>query len=192
MDTFDAILKRRSIRKFKSDPVAPELITRCLEAARLAPSAANCQPWKFLVVRSVEKRQQVMDAAYGQPMFGQAPVTIILLGDSKAYLKRFRTGQELVQVGAIDREVGEKALTAYREMKQAEDDPGAIMVNCVIAGQNLILESINEGLGSCWVMLFKKEQDCRNIQPPENALSCRADPPRLSRSGSAATPAIFT
>jgi nitroreductase len=158
MDTFDAILKRRSIRKFKSDPVAPELITRCLEAARLAPSAANCQPWKFLVVRSVEKRQQVMDAAYGQPMFGQAPVTIILLGDRKAYLKRFRTGLELVQVGAIDREVGEKALTAYREMKQAGDDPGAIMVNCVIAGQNLILESINEGLGSCWVMLFKKER----------------------------------
>lgn len=156
MDTFDAISKRRSIRRFKSNPVAPELITRCLEAARLAPSGTNCQPWKFLVVRSAEKRQQIMNAAYGQSMFGQAPVIVILLGDAKAYRKRFRTGQELINVGAIDREGVEKALAAYREMKQAEGDTGVIMVNCVIAGQNLILEATNAGLGSCWVMLFEK------------------------------------
>jgi nitroreductase len=167
MDTFDAISKRRSIRKFKQDPVSPALITRCIEAARLAPSGTNCQPWKFLVVRSIEKRQQIMDAAYGQPMFGQAPVTMILLGDTMAYRKRFRTGQELMLVGAIDREDAEKALAAYRERKQAEDDAGAILMNCVIAGQNLILEATNEGLGSCWVMLFQKEQIAKIFNLPK-------------------------
>lgn len=157
MDAFDAISKRRSIRKFKPNPVSSELITRCLEAARLAPSGANCQPWKFLVVRSIEKRQQVMDAAYCQPMVGQAPVLFILLGDKNAYRKRWRTGQELIDVGALDREDAEKTRTAYREMRQAEDEIG-ILANCMIAGQNLILEATNEGLGSCWVMLFKKER----------------------------------
>ena len=168
MDTFDAISKRRSIRKFKPDPVPPELITRCLEAARLAPSGTNCQPWKFLVVRDAVKRQQVMDAAFGQPMFGQAPVVIVLLGDTKAYRKRFRTGQELVEVGAVLREDAEKALAAYQEMKQDSDDTGAIRMNCMLAGQSLILEATNLGLGSCWVMLFKRDKISELFELPKN------------------------
>lgn len=157
MDTFNAISKRRSIRRFKQNPIAPEQITRCLEAARLAPSGTNCQPWKFLVVRDAEKRRQIADAAYGQPMFGQAPVVVILLGDTKAYRKRFRRGQELIEAGAITREEAEKTAAAYKEIKQAEDDTNAIMLNCVIAGQNLVLEAVEQGLGSCWVMLFKQD-----------------------------------
>jgi nitroreductase len=168
MDTFDAISKRRSIRKFKTDPVPLELITRCLEAARLAPSGTNCQPWKFLVVRDAGKRQQIMDAAFGQPMFGQAPAVVVLLGDTKAYRKRFRTGQELIDVGALEREDAERALAAYKEMKQAEDDAGAIMMNGMIAGEHLILEAASQGLGSCWVMLFKREKISELFELPKN------------------------
>lgn len=158
MDTFDAISKRRSIRKFKPDPIPPELITRCLEAARLAPSGTNCQPWKFLVVRDGGKRRQIMEAAYGQPMFGQAPAVVVLLGDTKAYRRRFRTGQELVETGALAREDVEKTAAAYKEIKQSEDDTTAIRMNCMLAGQNLVLEAAGQGLGSCWVMLFKKDR----------------------------------
>ena len=159
MNILDAILRRRSIRRFKPDPVSPERLTRCLEAARLAPSGTHCQPWKFLGVRSAEKRRQIMEAAYGQPMFGQAPVTIVLLGDSKAYRKRFRTGQELVETGALDADSAQKALAAYKEMKPPEDDgAAAVMMNCMLAGENLVLEATNQGLGSCWVMLFKRER----------------------------------
>ena len=168
MNTFEAISTRRSIRKFKPDPVPPALITRCLEAARLAPSGTNCQPWKFLVVRDAGKRQQIMEAAYGQPMFGQAPVTIVLLGDTKAYRKRFRTGQELIQTGALAREDAERAQDAYKEMKQVEDDVGAITMNCMIAGQSLILEAADLGLGSCWVMLFKCERISELFELPKN------------------------
>jgi len=160
MDTFDAIFRRRSIRKFKTDPVSPELITRCLEAARCAPSGTNCQPWKFLVVRSAEKRQALMDAAYGQSAFAQAPVVVVLLGDTKAYRKRFRTAQELIAVGALDADAAKKALAAYQEIKRDDEEDGTvgITMNCMLAGQNLILEATDQGLGSCWVMLFKKER----------------------------------
>ena len=158
MDTFNAISRRRSIRKFKSDPVPRELITRCLEAARLAPSGTNCQPWKFLVVRDADKRREIMDASFGQPMFGQAPVVIVLLGDAKAYRKRLRTGQELIETGALTREDGDRAMAAYKEMKSVNDDSTAIIMNCVLAGENMVLEATELGLGSCWVMLFKKER----------------------------------
>lgn len=158
MNTFDAISKRRSIRKFKSDPVPRELITRCLEAARLAPSGTNCQPWKFLVVRDADKRRDIMDASFGQPMFGQAPVVIVLLGDTKAYRKRLRTGQELIETGALTREDGDRAMAAYKEMTSVNDDSTAIIMNCVLAGENMVLEATDLGLGSCWVMLFKKER----------------------------------
>lgn len=168
MDTFEAISKRRSIRKFKTDPVPPELIAHCLEAGRLAPSGTNCQPWKFLVVRDAGKRQQIMDAAFGQPMFSHAPVIVVLLGDTKAYRKRFRTGQELIETGALAREDAERALAAYKEMKQADDDTGAIMMNCMLAGEHMILEAANHGLGSCWVMLFKKDKVAELFDLPKN------------------------
>jgi nitroreductase len=47
----EAIEKRRSIRKFKPDPVPDELINQILEAGRLAPSGTNRQPWRFQVIK---------------------------------------------------------------------------------------------------------------------------------------------
>ncbi len=157
MDTLKVISLRRSIRAFKDTPVAPELITRCLEAARLAPSSTNSQPWKFLVVRSRERREKLMEAAYGQKLIGQAPVVILLLGDTQAYRKRFRTGKELLDVGAIDSDTAAKVAAAYAGRKEEGNGEPAIRANCMIAGQNLILAATDLGLGSCWVMLFKKE-----------------------------------
>ncbi len=122
------------------------------------------------MVRSAEKRRALMDAAFGQPMFDQAPVVVVLLGDTKMYRKRFRTGQELIEVGAIVREDADKALAAYKEMKPDEDDAAAIARNCMIAGQNLILEATDLGLGSCWVMLFKHEKVVELFGLPKNLL----------------------
>jgi hypothetical protein len=48
------IMERRSVRRFKKDPVPPNLIRRVLEAARFAPSTGNSQPWKFLVITNPE------------------------------------------------------------------------------------------------------------------------------------------
>ena len=59
---FDVIKKRRSVRKFKSDAVPDADITRILDAARLAPTSGNQQPWKFLVIRDRAKIDQMKEA----------------------------------------------------------------------------------------------------------------------------------
>src|SRR5690606_9860856 len=77
MDVFEAIKNRRSIRKYKSTEIEDEKIDKILEAARIAPSAANRQEWKFILVKDQEKRAELADAAQGQKFVEQAPVTIV-------------------------------------------------------------------------------------------------------------------
>lgn len=62
----DAILKRRSVREYLDEPVSDEDILQLLEAARLAPSGNNKQPWHFIVVRSLETRQALAHADHDQ------------------------------------------------------------------------------------------------------------------------------
>jgi nitroreductase len=57
----DAFTKRQTVRKYKSDPVPDERLTKILDAARRAPTCANQQPWKFLVVRDKAKIQQMKE-----------------------------------------------------------------------------------------------------------------------------------
>ena len=168
MNVCEAISKRRSIRRFKSEPVTPAQITLCLEAARLAPSGTNCQPWKLLVVRDAGQQQRIAEAAFGQPMFTQAPVVIVLLGDTKAYRKRFRRGKELIEMGALAPEDVEKTAAAYKEVLPAEEDMTAIQTNCMLAGQNLVLAAVEQGLGSCWVGLFKKDRISEMFDLPKH------------------------
>ena len=62
MSVFEVIQKRRSVRSYKSIPVPEEHITKILDAARMAPTAGNQQPWKFLVVRDRTKIDELMSA----------------------------------------------------------------------------------------------------------------------------------
>ena len=59
MTVFEAIEKRRSIRHFRDMPVEREKIIRALDAARLSPSGHNRQPWRFVVVESPQKKQEL-------------------------------------------------------------------------------------------------------------------------------------
>ena len=77
MEFQDTIQKRRSIREFRDEPVSNEKLRRVLEAARLAPSAGNRQPWKFVVVKDVNKRKALAQAANNQFFVGQAPIIIV-------------------------------------------------------------------------------------------------------------------
>jgi nitroreductase len=76
MDVSKAIEVRRSIRKYKVNEVEQEKIDKILESARIAPSAANRQEWKFLVVKNAETRDKLVDACHGQTMVGEAPILI--------------------------------------------------------------------------------------------------------------------
>ncbi len=75
MDFYEVIQGRRSVRKYKADPVDDDKLQRILNAARLAPSAANRQPISFIVVREDKIKQKLKDA-YSQEWFYTAPVII--------------------------------------------------------------------------------------------------------------------
>jgi nitroreductase len=60
MNTLEAIAQRRSIRKFKADPVPDELVTEVLKATVQAPSAKNRQPWHFVVVSKPDQRAEMV------------------------------------------------------------------------------------------------------------------------------------
>jgi nitroreductase len=76
MDVLECIRARRSVRSYKNQPVEEDKLKQVLEAARLAPSAANRQNWKFVVVRDAELRRQLARAAGGQGFVAEAPVVI--------------------------------------------------------------------------------------------------------------------
>lgn len=80
MDVFEAIKKRRSIRKYSEKPIQKEKLNRVLEAARLAPSASNMQPWHFIVITDPAKKEGLR-AAYNREWFVKAPVIIVACVD---------------------------------------------------------------------------------------------------------------
>jgi len=88
-----ALLKgRRSIRRYRPEPVPDEMIEQLLEAGRWAPSASNRQPWTFIVVRDESIRRQVAQhAAYYFVRWahvGEAPLLILLCGDTRNRIYR--------------------------------------------------------------------------------------------------------
>jgi nitroreductase len=76
MNVMEAIRTRQSIRCYQDKPVEEEKLQQVLEAGRLAPSSANRQEWRFVVVRDAGTRIKLMSAAKNQPFVGQAPVII--------------------------------------------------------------------------------------------------------------------
>lgn len=79
MDFSDLIRMRYSVRAYKSDPVAEEKLQRILEAARLAPTAANRQPFQIIVIHT-EGREEALRRIYGKDWFVQAPIIICACG----------------------------------------------------------------------------------------------------------------
>ncbi len=75
MEFSELLLKRQSDRKYALRPVAREHILKCLEAARMAPSACNSQPWKFIVVDSPDLLKEMSDAAAHLPRLARCPYT---------------------------------------------------------------------------------------------------------------------
>jgi len=88
MDVFEAVQLRRSVRAYESTPVPKEKLEKILEAARLAPSANNIQPWHFIVVTDPEKRAKLAKAPFAG-FLKEAPVVIVGCGDRKASPKWF-------------------------------------------------------------------------------------------------------
>ena len=84
MDILEVIKARRSIRKYKAEPVSEEEINKILEAGRWAPSADNSQPWGFIVLRSQEVRKKLADILTWGSFLARAPLGIVVTVDPGA------------------------------------------------------------------------------------------------------------
>jgi nitroreductase len=134
---FDKLVQRRqSVRSYTPQLVEKEKIEACLEAARLAPSACNAQPWRFVVVTDATLKNAIADAtssrALGMNHFTkQAPVHIVVVRESK----NFTSG-----VGSI-----------IKEKNYAMYDIG-------IAAAQLCLQAADLGLGTCILGWFDEKK----------------------------------
>ena len=80
MEALQAILERRSIRRYRPDPVPDEHLKQILETCHQAPSAANRQPWHFVVVGDSEQKQRVAQACDGQTWMADAAYIVVAVG----------------------------------------------------------------------------------------------------------------
>ncbi len=78
MDLFEAIATRYSVRGYRPDPIDDETLTRVLEAARRAPTAANRQPFRVVVVHTRGREDELL-RVYGRPWFVQAPLVLAMV-----------------------------------------------------------------------------------------------------------------
>jgi nitroreductase/NAD-dependent dihydropyrimidine dehydrogenase PreA subunit len=156
-----AVLNRRSVRNFRTDKPVPEhLIRRVLEAGRFAPSAGNCQPWKFIVITDKALIQEMDEAIW---------TTINMLYNmynNDEMVKGLATGYEanptpglydprivIGGMGSISKRYGPGLLAAPAVILMLADvrSIGSPEMNLGICGQNMTLVANSLGLGACWV-----------------------------------------
>lgn len=133
MDVKTAIESRRSIRKYKDQPVEEEKLWTVLEAARLAPTGSNTQSGRFIVIRDEAMKEQVAQASHQQTWMLTAPVFIAFVVDATV-----RLGQE---VDYVDEQ------SPQFELKQSIRD---VAIQCDHAS----LQAQALGLSTCWVGWF--------------------------------------
>ena len=95
----DLIKARYSARSYEQRAVEQEKIDYILECARLAPSAVNFQPWKFIIVESEEKRT-ALHAGYAQEWFQQAPIYIVVCADKSQSWTRKKDSHDHADIDA--------------------------------------------------------------------------------------------
>ena len=161
LTTKDAIEKRRSIRKFKSDPVPDEYITALIEAARLAPSGSNTQPWRFKIASDDETKAKLAVAAYNQSFVAQAPVVLVCCADLQGYFEGITArSQDFGKEGALEETMVRvlRERTEQLKMMNVQDLAPGIAFNVAIAVEHIVLRALDFGLGSCWVRMIDEQK----------------------------------
>jgi len=137
MDCLQALMGRRSIRRYKDEPVKEADLMDILEAARMAPSAGNLQPCSFVVVRDPATRARIQTAAFGQELLSTAPVVIVVCVEPE------RSSY-----------YGERGMNYY------------CMLDGANATENILLAAYALGYGSCWMGGFNEAQVKEAIKLP--------------------------
>ena len=161
MDVSESIRMRRSIRKFKPDPIPEEKIKLLLESARLAPSGTNTQPWRFIVVSDDDTKTKLQKAAHNQRHVKRAPVIIVCCADLQAFKEFPVRVDELIESGALPERTRE-VFIPYLKKGMSTVTKDALMVaaaaNVAIAVEHIVLQAVEIGLGTCWVRWYEDNQ----------------------------------
>jgi nitroreductase len=153
VDTLETIKNRRAIRKYKADPVDDKTLEIVLEAARLAPSWANTQCWKFIVIRDTAVKAKLAETlARPSP---ESPTNPAL--------------NAVINAPVVIVACAEKGISGFYDGKPTTDkgewwfmfDPG-------IAMQNLALASASLGLGTVHIGLFDAAKVAALLNIPAN------------------------
>ena len=149
---FEVIKNRRSIRKYKPDPIPRDTIERLMEAARWAPSGENAQPWRFVIVEDGEKIKAIGKVA-GTADRRQFSAEFAA-GETQERLKKIKDPKKRQKV--MDK------LTGGHVSSFLENAPLVIIVcgrkdvwdlpyDCSAAIENILIMASAAGLGTCWV-----------------------------------------
>jgi nitroreductase len=139
MNVLDAIRNRRSVREYDPRDIPEDVLERMKEVPRLAPSACNNQPWKFVLVRDAALRSEIAKACGRQGFVAGAPVIVVGVGFPEA---------------------------AYRRMG---GNGNSVEVDLAIALDHLTLAAAAEGMGSCWIGAFDEKKVGELIHAPQGA-----------------------
>ena len=140
------IHQRRSVRKYADRPVEREKILQCVEAARLAPSAQNAQPWRFVVLDDPAIKDpfctRVFSGIYRPIRFVQrAPALVVLLA-------------------RVD-------LVAHRLGGRVQGTP-YYLIDIGIAGEHFVLQATESGIGTCWIGWFNAQAAQKALDLPRS------------------------
>ena len=143
------LTSRRSIRRYRPDPVSAELVQRLVQAAGAAPSAHNRQPWRFVVIDEAAAKAKLARAmgerlAQDRTRDGDDAEAIRL--DVERSFVRI-TGAPVVILACLT--LGE--MDAYPDAKRREAEFLMAVQSTAMATQNLLLAAHAEGLGACWL-----------------------------------------
>jgi nitroreductase len=146
MDIIDLVKSRRSVRKFKPDPVPDDVVMKLLEAARWAPSWANTQCWEFVVVKDPKIKAELSETLVpprnpAKSAVANAPVVIAALG--------------------------RKGVSGFYRGSAVTNKGDWFMFDVALAVQNLVLEAHALGLGTVIVgaLDFEKASKILNVPP---------------------------
>ena len=150
MEFKEAVVRRRSVRKMARDAVPQEVLLSVLEAGRWAPSAGNCQPWRFVVITDAEVKAEI---ARNCTRF------------SKEHWKQFspeRAKYLAARGGSWDksymRNIPVLVAVCYDPQKNVRGE--LVLASVWMAVENMLLAATDYGLGSCvYTFLNRKEEN---------------------------------
>ena len=151
VDFYEVVVKRRSIRKFKEEPVPEKLLNKVLEAGRWAPSAGNTQPWRFILVTDADVKKNI------------ANVSTEFSRKAWAEFSPERARYLAARGGSWDKSGMAKipvlVVVCYEVPERMREE--LILGSAWAAIENMLLAATAEGLGSCIYTFYDMEEEKR-------------------------------